>query len=436
MAKNTNIKLRNSTVYSIFVRNYSEAGTLKAVTNDLDRISSLGVDIIWIMPIYPIGVINRKGSIGSPYAIQDYRSISPEYGTIEDFKELANEVHNRKMKIIMDVVFNHTSHESELLKIHPEFFYRNEKGNVGNKIGDWADVIDLDYNNKHLWDYQMETLNYWLSLGVDGFRCDAAPIIPIEFWDCARDLVSKIKDDVIWLAETSDQGFIKNLRRRNILVQSDSEIYSAFDAAYDNDTYGYMIQYLKGEVDLTELLILKRQQELIFPANYVKMRYLENHDVPRAAQLLKEDSALKNWTAFMFFEKGMTHIYAGQEVKDTNVPSLFEKDLVNWNNDLAFSDFIKKLIQLKKKEIFAYGYYDIAVSKRKGIIEASYEFNDAQLLGIFNVDRKSGYYDICLKDGKYINLIDDKNIEVMEGKIKLDLYPIIIEGKKGDFKNE
>jgi glycosidase len=427
MAKDTDLKLRNSTIYSIFVRNHTNEGTFKGVTKDLDRISDLGVDIIWLLPVHPIGQDNKKGDLGCPYAIEDYRKVNPEYGTLEDFKELIDGIHKKGMKVIIDVVYNHTSFNSELFKTHPEFFYRKANGSTGNKVGDWTDIIDLEYSNMDLWDYQIETLKYWISLGVDGFRCDVAPLIPMEFWLRAREEVAAIKEGAIWLAESTDPGFMTDLRKHGVMVQTDSEVYQAFDIAYDYDTYRYWPEYQRGERTMEYWLDLKRLQELIYPTNYIKMRFLENHDTARAGFYLKDDTDFKNWTAFMFFEKGTAQIYAGQESKDDNVPDLFDRDLVNWDKDTTFTEYIKKLVHIKKKEIFAYGYYEILKQKKIGVIEAKYDYKGVQLTGIFNVERKAGDYSVDIKDGSYKNLIDDSAVEVIDGKIKLGLKPLIFE---------
>lgn len=430
MAASTDIRLRNSTMYSVFVRNYSSEGNFKSVTKDLDRIQALGIDIVWLLPIHPIGAVNRKGSLGSPYSIEDYRKINPEYGTLEDFKELIEETHKRGMKLIIDVVYNHTSHKSELFNSHPEYFYRKENGSTGNKVGDWTDIIDLDYSNMELWDYQIETLKYWVSLGVDGFRCDVAPLVPVEFWLRARKEISGIREGVIWLAESIDPYFMKELRRRNILAHSDSEVYQAFDMSYDYDTYKYFAEYLRGERDLKYVLDIKRHQEAVYPSNYVKLRFLENHDTLRTTYYMKEDSILENWTAFMFFERGTALVYAGQEAKDNNVPNLFDRDLVNWDVDKDFNQLIKNLIQIKKKDIFAYGYYEIQEQKKIGVVESRYEYKEELLIGLFNVEGKAGDYTLGIKDGSYKNLINDSKVEVVDGKIKLGTKPIILEVKK------
>ena len=201
MAAHTDPKLQRQVIYSIYVRSHTPEGTFRAVIPDLDRIKALGTDIIWFMPIHPIGVEGKKGSLGCPYANRDYREVNPAYGTMEDFRTLVNEIHARGMKCMIDVVYNHTSPDSTLFREHPEWFYHGADGRPGNKIGDWADVIDLDYGKRELWDYQIESLVMWAGI-VDGFRCDVASFVPLEFWLEARSAVEKVNPDCIWLAET------------------------------------------------------------------------------------------------------------------------------------------------------------------------------------------------------------------------------------------
>ena len=151
MAHETDRSLRRSVIYELYLRSHTPEGTFRAVEPDLDRIRALGVDIIWLMPIHPIGILNRKGSLGCPYANRDYRTVNPEYGSMEDFIHLVEEIHRRGMKCIIDVVYNHTSPDSTLVREHPEFFYRKPDGSRGNKVGDWTDVVDLDYGVPALW---------------------------------------------------------------------------------------------------------------------------------------------------------------------------------------------------------------------------------------------------------------------------------------------
>ena len=166
--KQRDISLRGKIIYSVYLRNHTPEGTFAALEGDLDRIKALGADIIWLLPIHPIGVLHKKGELGCPYSIRDYRGVNPEYGTLDEFRHLVDEIHARGMLCLIDVVYNHTSHDSVLREQHPEWFFRKPDGSFGNRYGDWTDVIDLDYDNPDLWRYQIDTLVQWAAI-VDGF---------------------------------------------------------------------------------------------------------------------------------------------------------------------------------------------------------------------------------------------------------------------------
>ena len=216
MAVNTDKTLQHQLIYSVFVRNHTPEGTFRALERDLDRLSALGTDIVWLMPIHPIGEVGRKGTLGSPYAIRDYRGANPEYGTVEDFRHLVDAIHVRGMKCIIDVVYNHTSPDSVLAQTHPEWFFRDEQGRPSRHVADWWDVVDLDYTHKELWRYQIDTLKMWAEI-VDGFRCDVASSVPLDFWARARQEVETVRPGCIWLAESVHGAHVLGLRRHTRL---------------------------------------------------------------------------------------------------------------------------------------------------------------------------------------------------------------------------
>lgn len=294
------MQLRNMTIYSIFVRNHG--GKFAVIEKDIPRIKALGVDMIWLLPIHPIGKKQRKGRLGSPYAIADYRSVNPEYGSMEDFRHFADVVHASGMKLMIDVVYNHTSPDSWLAQHHPEWFYHKPDGSFGNRIGDWSDIIDLDYSQPGLWDYRIETLKMWAEV-VDGFRCDVAPLVPLSFWLRARKEVEKVRPGCIWLAESVEPEFTRDNRNRGMISHSDAELYQAFDICYDYDIYGDFFRYVRGEICLSDYAAALLRQESIYPANYVKLRFLENHDRPRMGFLFPEERLQRNWLSWMFFQK-------------------------------------------------------------------------------------------------------------------------------------
>ena len=426
MTKNTDTKLRNMMIYQVFVRNYSNEGTFKSVEEDLDRIKELGTDIIYFLPIYPIGQKKRKGSLGSPYAISDYRAINPEYGTIDDFKRLVNAIHDKGMKCMIDIVYNHTSPDSVLASDHPEWFYHKEDGSFGNRVGDWTDIIDLDYSNKGLWDYQIETLEFWADI-VDGFRCDVAPLVPIGFWERARNTVNAKKPDFIWLAESVEPGFITHLRSRGLTALSDSELYRAFDICYDYDIYGKLTGYIEGNNSLNDYADAVNSQEYIYPADYIKLRFLENHDQTRAAFLFPDPVSLRNITAFSFFQKGIAFVYAGQEFGASHLPTLFDRDIVNMSpdNGTELTDLIKKLSAIKKEPVFRNSVYEVTVSSDDVII-ATHTSNDQKAIGIFSVKGTISNVPADLPDGSFKDLISGKTIEVTRGRLVTNGEPIII----------
>lgn len=425
MAKNTEISLRNKVIYSVYVRNHTSDGTFNAVADDLDRIKSLGTDIIWFMPIHPIGVKNKKGSLGCPYANKDYRTTNPEYGTMDDFKSLVEKIHAKSMKCMIDVVYNHTSPDSNLSVEHPEFFYRKSDGNFGNKVGDWSDIIDLDYSNKELWRYQIDSLVMWAKI-VDGFRCDVASFVPVEFWKQAREAVAKVNPDCIWLAESVHSSFNVFSRKSGIYTASDYELFDAFDMEYDYDIREVFDKYLKGETTLSNYMDMFNYQEAIYPQNYDKMRFLENHDQPRICHYVKNKSDLENYTAFLYFLKGSTLIYAGQEFGCDETPSLFDKDVFPRNTGIDLSELLAKLDTIKKTVLDDDDYFKADADDENDIAILERDNNKSKKVGIFSLKSKSADVKVDLPDGDYKNEISGETVTVSNGKIHCDGRAIII----------
>lgn len=334
MAANTPEWVRSAVIYEVFPRSHAADGTFAGVYRDLERIARLHTDILWLMPIHPIGVAGRKGTLGSPYAIRDYRAIHPDLGDERSFRMLIDAAHTLGMKVMMDVVYNHTSRDSVLLSEHPGWFMRDAHGNPAGKVGDWSDVYDLDYSCKSLWDYQIATLEEWVDCGIDGFRCDVAPLVPLEFWMTARARLAKRAQaqlkELVWLAESVDKSFIKSLRDQGFTAHSDPELHAAFDLTYDYDGFEYLRGFMVGRRPLGDYLNHLYIQETLYPAGAVKMRFIENHDNPRAAGLIGSRHSLLNWTVFYSLLPGATLVYAGQERASRHCPDLFRRDPVRW----------------------------------------------------------------------------------------------------------
>jgi cyclomaltodextrinase / maltogenic alpha-amylase / neopullulanase len=420
--KSNKSKLKNEIIYQIDVRNHTKEGTFTALIDDIPRLKQLGITIIYLMPIHPIGKLMRKGNYGSPYSIMDYYAINEDMGTLDDFIRLINIVHHQEIKIIIDIVFNHTSKDAPLIERHPEFYYLNSEGKPTNRIEDWSDVADLNFSNNELHDYLIEVLVYWLKKGVDGFRCDVAPLIPLSFWLKARKECDKFNHNSIWLAESVESGFIKYLRSINRDAYTDCQMYQAFDILYDYDVFPYLKSYLINSGDLNEYLKEVRRQEFIYPSDYLKLHFLENHDQPRIAAMVKDDLVLRNLTAWSYFQNGLVLISAGQELKHKIRPSLLEKDYIDKTIiDEPFYEFTKRLILLKKHQRFSEVVtFDINEHLQLNLIEAKMKTDKETIYGLFNISRYRRQIYVPLKEGVYYDLISEKDIEVRNGIIQID----------------
>ena len=425
MAKNTDLSLRQKMIYSVFVRNHTPEGTFVAMERDLDRIRALGTDIIWFMPIYPVGEQKRKGKDGSPYAIRDYRKTDPAMGTMEEFKHLVEEIHRRGMKCILDIVYNHTSPDSWLMEHHPEYFKRDENGKTVTLVPDWTDIADLDYTVKELWRYQIDTLKMWAEI-VDGFRCDVATRIPVEFWKQAREEVQTVRPDAIWLAESTQKLFIKFIRDQGGYAATDSQLYEAFDICYDYDIWDDFVMYLQGKMPLSFYLRELEYQEGTYPDNYVKLRFLENHDQERIAHYFHDKQSVLNYTVFLFMLKGTTLIYAGQEAMLSHRPDIFEQDIVDFQAGEDISGFISTCAGLKKQLLKTDGIYRLIPNDEQNVAVISCKINQESVVGIFSLKNSHGSADVYLKDGSYENLLTNEEIRVVNGKLPCDKMPVLV----------
>jgi glycosidase len=412
-------------IYEVYLRNHSKSGTFADLIEDLDRIQAMGIDMIWLMPIHPIGSVGRKGSLGSPYAVKDHRAVNPEYGTMDGFLQLLHEIHNRDMKCMLDVVFHHTSKDSTLLQSHPEYFHKNDKGEFVNRIAGWSDVHDLNYANKDLWDVQIDNLKFWTQMGVDGFRCDVASMVPIDFWQCAVDELKTINRDLIWLAETLTPQFLQEVQRKGIEAHDDEAMYRAFDITYDYDAFAVFASYTEGNATLDEFVDALIRQNDKYDEQQAKLRFVENHDCMRVRKRFSDPLDVKMWTAFIFFLKGPILIYAGQETCDTHTPSLFEKDPVQWEQmDDEMAAYLRRMVAVKK--IYMPARCKTEILKAGSAVMIRHKGIDRELIGIFNIEKKSGSVDLGIEDKIYTDLNSDEIVEVKEGAIQIEDAPIII----------
>lgn len=328
--------MRDGVIYEIYERNFSAAGNFNGITTQLDRLNDLGVTILWLMPIHPIGQEKKKGTIGSPYAVRDYYAVNPDYGTKDDLHRLINEAHKRGMKVIIDIVANHTSWDSVMMKT-PDFYEHDASGKI-TFPHDWYDVAKLNYGNPKLREYMTGMLKYWLrEFNLDGFRCDVAADVPTDFWENARAELEKIKPDIFLLAEAD---------KPELLLK-------AFDADYDWPLLHGFEDVISGRKPATELQRIWSDERARFPRGSLHMSITDDHDELRAIAQFGRRGAVAA-AAFTFTIDGLPLLYNGMEVGDTTesgAPALFEKLPIFWasaERRPEFSLFYKQIIALRR----------------------------------------------------------------------------------------
>jgi len=309
--------LRDGVIYEVFPRAFSADGNFKGIIPQLDRLKDLGVNVLWLMPIHPVGKLKAKGTLGSPYAVRDYDAINPEYGTGEDLKQLIAAAHKRGMKVFIDIVANHTSWDSNLISQHPDWYTHDAAGKIVPPNPDWVDVADLDYSNPALRQYMSGMLVRWLrDYGLDGFRCDYASGVPTDFWESVRPELDRVRPGLAFLAEADDPALLR----------------SAFDVDYAWDFYHAMSDALAGRAPASSVRAVWERAEASYPRGALRLRFSDNHDQLRATAQSGLPAALAA-SAVMFTLDGVPLLYNGMEVGDTTesaAPALFERAPILW----------------------------------------------------------------------------------------------------------
>jgi cyclomaltodextrinase len=325
---------RGGVLYQVFPRVFSQAGTFQGIIDRLDYIENLGVNIVWFMPIFPIGEKGRKGSLGCPYSVRDFRAINPEYGTVDDFHWLVQEIHRRGMKVIIGIVPNHSSNDNILMKDHPDWFFRDKKGHFSREVADWSDVTDFNYDQPTMREYMLETLLYWVrEFDIDGYRCDVAGMVPYDFWQEALQKLRQLKPDIFLLAEWEDPEIV----------------LTGFTSDYDWTLYRLLLDIRKKKNRSAEAVTFIQERDRLYPQNSLPMRFLENHDEPRSLAQVGP-AAIEAYATFLFTLPGIPLIYAGQEIGETQKPSLFEKSTLNWADpDTSLFSLYQSLISLRRE---------------------------------------------------------------------------------------
>lgn len=323
----------NSVIYEVNVRQYSEEGSFDEFAKSLPRLKQIGVEILWFMPIHPIGELNRKGTMGSYYSVKNYKEVNPEFGTLADFKSLVKKAHKHDMKVILDWVPNHTSWDNNWTSTHPEFFSKDENGKFIPPHSGWEDVIDLDYSNKLLWEYMLDAMRFWIiESDIDGFRVDVAAMVPGDFWEYAIPQLKKLKD-VFLLAEASEP-----------------EMHTyGFDMTYNWQLKDIMNGIAEGKNHAFDLVEYYSTELDFYNRDDYRMTFTSNHDENswHTSAVKRLGDGLEAFTVLTFTVQGMPLIYSGQEAANEKDLEFFEKDPIQWKES-HMTELYTKLSHLKK----------------------------------------------------------------------------------------
>ncbi|MFZ2899538.1 MAG: alpha-amylase family glycosyl hydrolase [Saprospiraceae bacterium] len=330
--------VKNANIYEVNIRQYTPEGTFNAFRTHLPRLKEMGVDVLWLMPIYPVSKDRRKGSLGSYYAVGDYKGINPEFGSLDDFKALLGDAHNLGMKVILDWVANHTGWDNPWIKEHPEWFTQNDKGQIIDPIGPdgkswgWTDVADLEFSNMEMRQAMIDAMKYWVgTVGVDGFRCDVAGAVPDDFWVDARAQLDSIRP-VFMLAEAEHPPHRNN---------------ESFQMSYGWSFHHIMNKIAKGEEDATAIGKWLEEDRAKYEKGF-HMHFITNHDENswNGTEFERLGEGVKTFAVLAYTFDGMPLTYSGQESALDKRLRFFEKDTIQWGN-FPMKDFYTTLLQLK-----------------------------------------------------------------------------------------
>jgi glycosidase len=326
---------KNSVLYEVNIRQYTPEGTFNAFAKHLPRLKKLGADVLWFMPINPIGIKNRKEALGSYYSVKDYTAVNSEFGTLDDFKTLIAKCHNLGFHLIIDWVPNHSSWDNKLVADHPEWYVKDSTGKFTPPVGtDWTDVIQFDWTNNALQDYMIGALRFWVELGVDGFRVDHPHTTPYEFWERARTELNKIRP-VLMLAENEEQT--------DFMIKG-------FDMSYAWELHHLMNSIAQGKDSVRSLRKYYKKEHATFPSNVYRMVFMDNHDENSWNGTINSrmGEAQSAFAVFIFTTQGVPLLYNGQEVCLNKSLKFFVRDTIKWDT-CKMTEFYTDLIKMKKE---------------------------------------------------------------------------------------
>ena len=362
----------SANIYEVNTRQYTPEGTFAAFAKHLPRLKDMGVEILWFMPITPISLEGRQGSLGSYYAVADYTGINTEFGTLDDFKNVVQQAHHLNMKVIIDWVANHTGLDNAWSKKYPDWYKRDENGNFTEANG-WVDVIDLNYNNHDMRAAMIAAMKYWMTeTSIDGFRCDMAHLVPLDFWIEARTECDTLRP-MYWLAETDTEEYLQ-----------------VFDASYAWEWMVDSTAVVKHRMTTEKMMSVLMKYATQCSNHSQKLMFTTNHDENswNGTEYEKYGDAAKAFAVFTSTWRGIPLIYSGQELPNYKRLKFFDKDQIEWTNEMpALHNFYKALLMLRKRcNVFhcAADLLLLETGQTDKIVAYLSKFNNQKALMLFN----------------------------------------------------
>lgn len=365
--------LITSNLYEVNTRQYTPEGTFRAFMKHLPRLQQMGVEILWFMPIYPIGFQGRKGTLGSYYSIKNFKEVNPEFGSLEDFKAMIGMIHGLGMKVIMDWVANHAAWDNNWTLTNPDFFERDDQGNFKTPY-DWTDVIQINHANAHQQEAMIDAMAYWIrECNIDGFRADLAHLTPLEFWIKARTHLDKLKPNLVWLAETEERNY-----------------HDAFDISFTWKWMHATEDFLKSDGSISTLRSLLAGSSEEF-GNELRMYYTSNHDENswNGSEYEKYGVYAKALAVFAnTYVHSVPLIYSGQEAPCQKRLHFFDKDEIDWSEKPALQSFYTVLLNLRKQNpVFRINGSLAFIESSQNVLAFIRSVDDHSIIVVLNLSR-------------------------------------------------
>ena len=406
---------KDATIYEVNIRQHTPEGTFAAFEQDISRLNDMGIEILWLMPIHPIGVENRKGGIGSHYSVKDYKAVNPDYGTMGDFKKMVNTAHSYGMRVIIDWVANHSAFDNVWVEDHMEYYLLDSLGKLQPPLGtDWWDVAQLDYENQEMREAMIDAMEFWLrDVGIDGYRCDVADFVPIDFWEACRQRLEKVNPEVFMLAEAENP---KHHAR-------------AFDMSYSWELMHIMNEVAKGEKPLSSIDEYMMKEDTNFVESAYRMTFTTNHDENswNGTVFDRYGDGHLAFATLAFTINGMPLVYSGQEAGNAKALRFFEKDTVLWG-EYAYQDFYTKLLQVNREEealwngYFGGDYQRLATTSDEQLFCFMRKKGDSEVITVVNLSNDPQTVSLQQPlESEYRSIFNKQVLSVFtNGELKLD----------------